>query len=310
MTGACIVANRINMKQIFNRALLPASLLAAALVMTAGVSTAGSMAISRELDVELGYAGGATTLQNDQRVGSVRELDADVKYVVSPQITNNLLLRVGAEWERIESGRPPAAALPDALQQVSAVIGCDYQLADQWLMRTEAQPGIYGDFSRIGWRQFNAPLVLGLAYLKDADLQWFFGLRIDPRGKFLLFPAAGVRWKFSDVWTLDMQLPQPRLAYDLADDLQAFVGAGIRSGTYVVGKNFGSDHGLPRLNNATVDYTEVQAGPGFLWKILPTLTLEARGGCMLSRTWDFFDRQVKLNSRPAPYLQFAGHARF
>jgi Domain of unknown function (DUF6268) len=289
---------------------LPVLLLALSLALPAGMASAGSMAVSHELDVDLGLIGGATTLQNAQRVGSSRELDADVKYVISPQITNNLLLRIGAEWERVGFGTPGNVALPDALQQVNAIIGLDYQLADQWLMRAEVQPGIYGDFKQIGWRQFGAPVVVGLVYLRNEDLQWFFALRVDSRGRVPVFPVAGVRWKFHHVWTLDMQLPQPRLEYDLTDNLQAYVGAGIKAQTYVVGDSFGSSHGLPQLNGATVDFTEVRVGPGFTWKALDTLTLDAGAGCMLSRTWDFFDRQVKLNSHPAPYLQLSAHARF
>ena len=288
--------------------------LVALLVMLSAAPTAslaaGSMAVSQELDVELGYAGGATTLQGVQRVGTVDELNMDVKYVISPQVTQDLLLRFGAEWERFSFGTPQAGALPDALQQVSAVIGFDYQLADQWLMRGEVQPGIYGDTRQAGWRSFDAPLFLGGVYLKDADLQWFFGLRIDTKSQFPVFPALGVRWRFTDAWTLDFQLPHPRVEYDVGDKLQAYVGAGIKAGTHVVGDHFGNDHGNPLLNHARVDYTEVRAGPGFSWKVLPTMTLEAEGGYMFYRTWDFFDQHVHLNSRPAPYLQLACHARY
>jgi Domain of unknown function (DUF6268) len=189
-------------------------------------------------------------------------------------------------------------------------VGFDYQLADQWLMRAEMQPGIYGSLAQIGWRNFDAPLFMGAVYLKDADLQWFIGLRIDLRSQYPVFPALGVRWKFTDVWTLNFQLPKPRLEYDVNDDLQAYLGAGVKAGTFVVGEHFGDTHGIPALNHATVDYTDVRLGPGFAWKVLPTLTLEAEAGYMIYRTWDFFDKHVKLDSHPAPYFQLACHARF
>ncbi len=297
-------------KCIFSCASFPAMLLAAALAAPAGSAAAESMAVSHELDVELGFTGRALTLQDDRHLGSVTGLDADIKYVVSSHVTNDLLLRFGAEWERFSFGRPQTGAQPDTLQQVSAVIGLDYQLADQWLMRADIQPGLYGDFRQVGWRSFDAPLMLGLVYLHDADLQWFFGLRVDLRSQYPALPAAGVRWKFADAWTLDFQLPRPRVEYDVNDKLQAYFGAGIKAGTYVVGDHFGDDHGMPILNHATVDYTDVRVGPGFSWKVLPTLTLEAGGGCMVHRSWDFFDQHVRLDSRPAPYLQLAAHARF
>jgi len=300
----------MTMKHTISNRLFLSTLLVVILAAPARSMADNPMAVSHELDVELGYAGKAVTLQYGRHVGSINELATDVKYVISPQITDDLLLRFGAEWERFAFGTSQAGALPDTLQHVSAVIGFDYQLADQWLMRAEVQPGIYGDFTQIGWGNFDAPLFMGAVYLHDADLQWFFGLRMDLRSQYPVFPALGVRWKFADVWTLDFQLPKPRLEYDVNDKLQAYLGAGIKDGTFVVGEHFGDAHGIPFLNNATVDYTDVRVGPGFSWKVIPTLTLEAEGGYMAYRTVDFFHQHVKLESRPAPYFQLACHARF
>jgi hypothetical protein len=271
---------------------------------------AESMAVAHELDLELGYEGRGVTYQDGRNVGSIDELASEVKYVISPQITDNLLLRVGADWERFAFDTSQTGALPDILQHASAVVGFDYQLADQWLMRTEIQPGVYGSLAQIGWRNVGAPIYMGAVYLRDADLQWFIGLRVDYRSQYPVFPALGVRWKYADDWTLDFQLPRPRLEYDVNDNLQAYLGAGVKAGTFVVGEHFGDAHGIPALNNATVDYTDVRLGPGFAWKVLPTLTLEAEGGYMIYRTWDFFDKHVKLDSHPAPYFQLACHARF
>ena len=310
MTDACANTKGVDVKNGFNPAFFLAPLLVAVLAMPVRVSAADSMAVSQELDVALGYVGRATTLQNNLHVGPLSELNADVKYVVSPQLNKDLLLRVGAEWQRFSFWTPRAAASPDTLQQGNAILGLDHQLADQWLMRAEVQPGMYGDFSQLSWRSFDAPIVMGFVYLVDADLQWSFGLRVDVRSQYPVLPAVGVRWKFTDVWTLNLMLPNPRLEYDVKDKLQAYLGAGIMAGTYVVGDHFGDDRGLPQLNNATVDYTEVRLGPGLSWKVLPNLTLEAEMGYVLSRTWNFFDQHIDLSSKPVPFLQIACHARF
>ena len=302
--------NRVALKFRLGDTLFMIALLAIIWMPPAPAAAADSMSVAHELDLELGFAGGATTLQEGQRIGSVNELNSSAKYVVSPQITRDLLLRVGAEWGRFTFGNPPAAALPDALQQVNAVLGLDYQLDDRWLMRAEVLPGIYGDFRNVGRRNFDAPFVLGLAYLHDADLQWFLGLRVDLRSEYPVLPAVGVRWQFADAWTLNFQLPHPRLEFDVTDDLQAFIGGEIKAATYVVGDHFGDSHGIPKLNNATVDFFELRAGPGLSWKVTPQVTLDAEGGAMLHRTWNFFDRDVELKSRPAPYVQIACRARF
>ena len=282
-----------------------ATLVTAQLELPVGVAAAASPAVVQELDVGLGYGG-----QSAARVEPGGELNTNLKYAASLQVSRDLLLRVGAEWQSFSFMPPRASAVPSTLQQASAMIGFDYQLAEQWLMRAELQPGMYGDLSRLDGRHFDAPLMLGFVYLVDADLQWLVGLRVDFRSQYPVFPAAGVRWKFDDLWTLDLMLPNPRLEYDVNSKLQAYVGADILAGTYVVGDHFGDDRGLPQLNHATLDYMELHLGPGLSWKVRPNLTLEADAGYVVYRSWDFFDQNINPTSHPVPYLQLGVKARF
>ena len=271
---------------------------------------ANSKSVSQELDVEYGYIGGAGTRGGGVNVGSVDEHSADLKDVVSPQLNKDLLLRIGFEWQRFSFGVPDHAPLPSVLQQASLVLGFDYQVADEWLMRVEVQPGIYSDFRDITLRDVDAPLVIGAAYLASADLQWFFGLRVDARTQYPVLPAAGARWKFSDEWTLDFMLPKPRLEYDVNDKLQLYAGAEIQAGTFAVGQNFGTPRGQPKLDNAIVDYLELHLGSGCSWKITRRVTIEAEAGFMPYRSFDFFDPNIVFRSHNAPYGQIACHARF
>ena len=309
MTRFLYSSQGIDMENRFFTAFILVPLLVV-LAMPARVSAAESMPVSQEFEATQGIVGRSTTLKDNLHIGPLSELNSDVKYVVSPQINKDLLLRVGAEWQRFSFPTRQHTAEPDSLQQVNAILGFDNQVAEQWLMRMEVEPGLYGDFSQLGWRAFDAPIKLGFAYLVDADLQWFFGLRVDVKSQYPVFPAAGVRWKFTDVWTLDMQFPNPRLEYDVSDKLQAYIGVGILAGTYRVGDHFGDARGLPQLNGATLDYTEVRLGPGFSWKARPNLTLEAEAGYVLYQTWNFFDQHIYPSSNPLPYLQLAVHARF
>jgi hypothetical protein len=282
-----------------------AKLLIALLAMPVGVSADESTAVFQEIDFGLGYAGQTAT-----RIDPSSELNTNLKYAASLQVTKDFLLRFGAEWQFYSFPTPRPTAAPSTLQQANAIVGFDYQLAEQWLMRAELQPGIYGDLSRIDARRFDAPLVLGFVYLIDSDLQWVFGLRVDLRSQYPVFPAAGVRWKFADLWTLNLILPTLRLEYDVNSRLQTYFGAGILAGTYVVGDHFGDDRGIRQLNHSTLDYTELRLGPGLSWKARPNLTLEAEAGYVVYRSWDFFDQHINPTSNPVPYLQIACHARF
>jgi Domain of unknown function (DUF6268) len=271
---------------------------------------ANPMSISEELDAVYSYVGDANTRGANLKSGEVDEQSADVKYVVSPQVNKDLLLRFGAEWARYSFDAPDHSPVPRVLQQASGVLGFDYQVADEWLMRVEVEPGIYGDFENINWRDFDAPLVIGGIYLASADVQWFFGLRMDVRCEYPVLPVAGVRWKLSDEWTLNLMLPSPRVEYQVNERLMFYAGTGIEAGTFATGETFGSDHGEPRLDGTIVDFLEFRVDAGASWKLTPGVTLEAEAGYMPYREFDFFEPDLDVRSYNAPYGQVACHARF
>jgi opacity protein-like surface antigen len=276
----------------------------------AAVLASNSMSVSQEFDAQYSYVGDAKTRGAGLSNGSIDEQCADVKYVISPQVTKDLLLRFGFEWQRFSFDVPDHTAVPRLLQQASGVLGFDYQVADQWLMRMEVEPGIYSDFRDISWRDFDAPLVLGAVYLADADIQWFFGLRMDVRSEYPVLPVAGVRWKLSDEWTLNFMLPNPRVEYEINERLLLYLGGGIEAGTFAVGEHFGSDHGQPKLDGAIVDYMELRLNAGCSWKITPRVTIEAEAGYMPYREFEFFTPNIEFRSYNTPYGQIACHARF
>jgi opacity protein-like surface antigen len=273
-------------------------------------SASHKIKVSQELNAEFGYVVGSTIRGGGARLNSVDEQNAHLKYILSPQVTKNLLLRFGVEWQRLSFGVPDRAPVPDVLQQVSAIIGFDHPLGDRWIMRAEIQPGIYSDFQDVSARDVNAPLLAGAVFVVNADLQWFLGLRVNVRSQFPILPAVGVRWRFADEWTLNLVMPKPRLEYDVNERLKANFGFGIEAGTFKVGDHFGDDCGRPNLNHATVDYLEVRVGPGFSWKIKPNVTVEADAGYLVYRQFNFFDQDITFRSDSAPYIQLGCRVRF
>jgi len=268
--------------------------------------------MSMELDVNYGFAAGSKTHTGGTDVGYVSEQNAGLRYVVSPELTKNLLLRAGLEWERLSFGLPGGAPLPNTLQQINGILGFDCQLSEQWLLRLETHPGLYSDFKDLNFHDLNIPVILGASYLVDASLQWFLGLRVDPRSRYWIVPAAGVRWKFADEWTLNLLFPQPRLEYELNKQWQLFLGARMLGGTYRLAEDFGTRHGVnPKANDTTIDFFEVRAGPGISWKLLRNVTIEAEVGCMIHREFEFDDPHTVFRSNnPAPYAQISCHASF
>ena len=268
------------------------------------------MSSSWDVDAELLDIGAARTHGKGNNTGPFDEQSTDLKGVLSLQLTGNLMVRLGAEWQRFEFGVPSPAVVPPVLNQIDALIGLDYQLGDKWLLRADVQPGIYSDLHDVSWRDVDAPLMLGAAYLANADLQWLFGLRVDPRSHYPVLPSLGVRWRFADQWTLNLLVPNPRLEYDPNDRLKAYLGFGAELGTFTVGDHFGDARDRPDLNHAVLDYFEIRVGPGVSWKIGAHVTVEADAGCMAYRRFDFHEQDLVVRSDPAPYVRIACRIRF
>ncbi len=268
--------------------------------------------LSMTFDADYGFAAGSKAHTGGHDLGYVSEQNSSVKFVASPELTKDLLLRTGFNWERISFGLPGNAPLPNTLQQISALIGFDYQIDEHWLMRMELAPGVYSDFEDLSWCDVNAPLLLGGSYLVDSDLQWFLGLRVDVRSRYWLVPAAGVRWKFADEWTLNLLFPNPRVEYELNKRVTFYLGGRMLGGTYRLADNFATSHGMdPRANQAMLDFMELRAGPGVSWRALPVLTVEAEAGCMLYREFEFSNPHMYIRSNnPAPYAQISCRMSF
>ncbi len=265
-----------------------------------------SAPIAQEASFNYSYVGATDMKQGTRGVGDVDENSGSLHYVVSPEIADGYLFRIGAEAERYSFGDSAGGPLPNTLQAISAVIGADIQASDNILLRVETQPGIYSDFTDVRTSSINAPLIVGGSYLYSKDLQFFFGLSMNVNRHYPVLPGAGLRWHYADDWTLNFLLPKPRLEYDVNKNLKAYLGADLMGNTFQVSQNFGDTHGNPRLDNTMVDYTEIRIGPGIAWKFSPNLTLEAETGAMVYRDYDFYRDHTSIhNNDPAPYAQVA-----
>lgn len=281
------------------------------LLSRGGVDAASAtVSVAHDFDAEWTYAGSATTRGGNVRFDSGAEQNSSLRYLFSPQITSRVLLHFGAEWQRFAFDLPEHAPLPDTLDEISARIGLDWQCTDQWLVRAEVRPGIYSDLEDVSWKDVDAPVVLSGTYLMSPDVQWVFGVRVDPLSNYPVIPAVGLRWKFADQWTLNGVLPQPRLEYDLSQSFQAYLGADVKARAFRMGDDFNERPGWTGLNGSVLDYFEVRVGPGCSWKVRPAIIIEANAGCLVYRRFDFRDQDVHFASDPAPYFQIACGLRF
>jgi hypothetical protein len=267
---------------------------------------------SYEFSADGAYIGSGSISRGLRSIGDYSEISNSVNFVVSDQIKDSLILRLGLDWSRYAfDSQNPFAPIPDVLNAVDLQFGADVQLSSAMLMRMEIHPGFYGTFDDIAFRDINIPFVAGLSYFVSADFIVTLGVSVDLNARIPVIPAVGVHWKLSDRWTIDGLAPRPQLQYRLSDKVILFTGADIRETTFRMGDEFGTSRGTPVLNRAILDYWEVRGGGGLTWSVYKTLKLDMEAGFVPYRRFDYYRADVKaVSSDWFPYVRVGLSAKF
>ena len=298
---------------------------------TADYSTTGTSdetstsAFPVEITLEGAYIGESDVERGFRENRDFTEVYSLARFIYRP-LTKFGYLRLGVSWERfdfdgfdsfiqpITSGSAILGRfdpqLPDTLQSVAAVIGLDTKFSDEFLIRFEAMPGLYGT-DDLDSDTFNVPFVLGGTYVYSSDLQFIFGVSIDYERSWPVFPGGGVRWRFASNWILNAAAPTPRLEFEVSRNLTLYGGADLKGTTVRVDKDFGETRRDARLNNAVLTYSEIRTGGGLDWKITPQIKLSVEGGYVPYRNFDYHRADVRYkHEQGAPYGAASFRAAF
>lgn len=272
---------------------------------------AGDIKTSYEFDADTSYVGDARTNFGSNDKGNLSEERTRTRLILEPQYNDGPIFRFGLSYQRYSFGLSKAAAIPDILQSQGLVVGMDFQLFNSWLVRVEADPGLYGDARSTGFRDFNVPFLIGGSYVASDELQWVLGLDVDINRQLPIIPAVGVHWSITDTWVLNAVLPTPRLEYDWSKSLTLYLGGDVDDGTFRVDRGMGAGVGRPILSGAVVEYDEIRVGAGFSWKASKAITLELEGGYLPYREFDYHRADTHFsNDGGAPYGQLSLNAQF
>lgn len=277
--------------------------------LTPVVAEKSSIPISQEFNIEGSYAAESLIRQGSIHDGNVDNINGHFDYVVSPQIKDGVLLRFGVDAERNSFGLPDNVSLPNTLMSTNLIIGVDYAATDKILVRVEAHPGLYSDFTRITGDDFDMPVQFGATYLYSKDLQIILGGQIDLKSNIPFVIIPGIRWQFADQWVLSLIPPKPQLQYEFSKALTLYFGAEIIDGTYHLNDQFGTNHarttipGQPNLNDKIVDFNEDRVGVGAVWKFMPNLSLDVSGGYIVYREFDIHSNKIGYNARDVMFHQ-------
>jgi hypothetical protein len=272
-----------------------------------GQATAGETLspFSYQLSTDAAFIGRGSADLGNKTVGVFKEITSSASLVMSDQISNAFILRLGLDWERFAfdtSNR--STPLPGSLNALAGVLGSDIQLTSALLVRVEASPGIYGSFNHVSGRDFDVPVRIGASYFQSADLIFTAGLSIDMNADWPVIPAVGVYWKVSDHWVINGVAPRPQIRYMFSDKVTLFVGADLQTEVFRVDDQFGSSRGIPKLNHALMDFWEIRGGAGFSWAVTDSVKLELEGGTVPYRRFDFYRADFKMSSSSwSPYIR-------
>ena len=269
--------------------------------------------LSYELEAESSFFGRSSANKGSTNVGDITEISASAKFVLSLQVGNTALLRLGAGWLGYFFNPGPRAPIPDSLQAENLEVGGDIQVSPAILARIAALPGLYSNGGNITTRNFNCPFEIAASYFVSTDLILLAGVYVDPNADPPVFPVLGVHWKLSDKWLIEGTPPRPQLRYLLSDRVTLFAGADLREETFVVDNRFGTSRGVPQLNGAIVEYYEIRAGAGLTWKASKYASVDIEGGCTPYRRFDYVHVAdgIKVKSEQVtPYLHIGLSAAF
>jgi hypothetical protein len=279
--------------------------------LTKGMAAGDLSSWSLEASADGSYVGPSELKKGHETFGSFNEFDSTLNVVASNQISQNILLRFGMNWQRFSFTPDPQAPVPGSLQSLNLEVGADYQLTPTLLLRIEAQPGFYSDFRELRQKDFNIPFVVGATYFVSKDFQCVFGFSVDVNRSPRLYPAAGARWRIAPKVVIDAILPDPQIEYELNRDVTLHVGASLKNGSYRVNDDFGTDRGIPKLNNGILNYTEVRAAAGVSWKVSRAVSVDLESGCVPYRKFDFSRADYKVTAFDvAPFAELSFSAKF
>jgi hypothetical protein len=256
-----------------------------------------------------GTGGGDTDFAGVSR-GEVETRIVQFSAATRGRLTDKLLYKAGVGFEGTELDLTGGTPLPERLRATYVEFGATYLRSREWAVIAALQPGVYTDDEASSSDGFNVPGIL-LAQWKGA--QWTFGggIRFSPLDDSPVLPIAFARWQPNETWALSLGAPRTEVSYALNAETSFFAGGSFAGGTYAVdARRLTTPAGYPRLDETKLDYREIRVGAGVRHRVSQVLNLELEAGTTVDRSFDYFDRNLKVKAEDAGFLALSVVATF
>jgi hypothetical protein len=296
---------------VFATTLAGAALTGISLAQPAGMMMGGGPGTySGQMIVDGSYSLSSGINLGTRELGDISTARSRLNYTGLFRASDTLSWRVGLEYERFDFSRPTGAALPPYLASLSVPLGVNWRISDRWSAFGNVAPGVYSDFVDVRSDDLNAPVLAGVSYAVNERFQILVAVSIDLRRDVPIVGGPGFIWRINDDLRLDFVIPRPRLTWNFAESFGAFVGAEITGGAYHLNERFGTDRGMPSLDNNYVAYREIRAGAGLNWGGREGFSGTVEAGWMFDRRFVIDEARTQFNGDGAFYFQAALNYRY
>jgi hypothetical protein len=120
-----------------------------------------------QVAADYGYVGSASLTKG---LGTVTEQSAEVAVVADRRVQDDLIFLVGGNSQMFSFGYNGSnIPLPNNLLCLNMILGFDLALdeGNEWNMRIQIDPGVYGTTQSLGWHQVNVPGVVAFSNIVD-----------------------------------------------------------------------------------------------------------------------------------------------
>lgn len=248
-------------------------------------------------------------VERNGKLGSAEISHYEFEAAFSLPAPDSWMLSSELSWTRYKFDLTGAVPLPKKLEEIGLDIMAAKDLSKSvgpgWFAMAMLNPSFASESAKISGDSFNLMGVAMIGKEVSSTFSWNAGIMGQSRGDMKVMPMLGIRWTFAPDWELALGFPDTSLAYRLSESLTFKVEAEFHGGTYYISK-------APAvgLGNTYLDYEEIRVGLSAEYQISKNLSVVAEGGTTAERTFEYYDRNVKLDGKTAGYGRVSLQYRF
>lgn len=262
-------------------------------------------------DLAYGYSGAGAAEFGHGRAGRIRVGDFSLSSAQAYRLSEALHLRTGIGYEHFSIDADAGLPVPDTLRALTLDLNLSWQISPEWSFLADARPGLFSDGASLGWKSFNAPVLVAARRPIGPALTLLGGLYFNSFADQSILPVIGFHWEATTRFSLTVGIPRTEAVWDLGERRSVHAGASLQGGAFHTDDpSLRAPVGHAGLRDTEVTYREIRLGTGVRWPLSDKFTLELEAGWVADHRFDYHDRGLTVKVDGAPYGQLGVSGRF